>query len=178
MNRLLPLTLLLVIGLCPMGHCANVLLVTQNNGSLTSDETARQTQFQTWGHTVTTVWDGASQATIDAAVAAVDVVYIPMTIQEWELGWNVATATKGVVCEERYLDLAMGFSTTDGWNADHNNTEVLSNAHPVTAGLSTGYVTIVSSTQELAIMSPTAASGMTVLSKQNYSAGDMLGVID
>lgn len=156
---------------------ANVLLVT-GAASISTTESARQTQFQTWGHTVTTIEDNASQASFNTAMASADVVYIPMTIQEWELGTKVKSTTDGVVCEERYLDVEMGFSTTDGWNANHNNTEILVNSHAVTSGLSTGYVTIVGSTQELAIMNATLASGMTVLSKQNYSAGNMLGVID
>lgn len=156
---------------------ANVLLVT-GSGTLTSDESARRTQFQTWGHTVTTIVDSDTQTNFNTAMAAVDVVYIPMTVQEWEVGTKVKTTTKGVVCEERYLDIEMGFSTADGWDASHNNTEVLNNSHSVTSGLSTGYVTIVSSNQPLAMMNATVAGGMTVLSKQNYAAGNMLGVID
>lgn len=156
---------------------ANVLLVT-GAGTLTSDESARRTQFQTWGHTVTTIVDSDTQTNFNTAMAAVDVVYIPMTVQEWEVGTKVKTTTKGVVCEERYLDIEMGFSTADGWDAGHTQTEILINSHSVTTGLSTGYVTIVSSSQSLCMMNPTVAGGMTILSKQNYGAGNMLGVID
>lgn len=158
-------------------RAANVLLVT-GSSTLTSDETARQTAFQGWGHTVTTIVDSDSAANFNTAMAAVDVVYVPMTVQEWELTTKVKTTTKGVVCEERYLDVEMGFSTADGWNANHNQTEVLVNSHAVTTGLSTGYVTITTSNQELAMMNATVATGMTILSKQNYTAGNMLGVID
>lgn len=161
----------------PPVDAANVLLVIQNS-TIGAEETARRTQFQAWGHTVTTIEDNASQATFDTAIAAADVVYIPTTVQEWELTTKVKAATKGVVCEERYLDIEMGFSTTDGWDASHTNTEVLVNSHAVTSGLATGYVTIVGSSQQLAMMNATVASGMTVLSKQNYSAGSMLGVIE
>jgi hypothetical protein len=156
---------------------ANVLLVT-GSGTLTSDESARRTQFQTWGHTVTTIVDSDTQTNFNTAMAAVDVVYVPMTVQEWEVGTKVKTTTKGVVCEERYLDIEMGFSTADGWDASHTQSEILINSHSVTTGLSTGYVTIVSSSQSLCMMNPTVAGGMTILSKQNYGAGNMLGVID
>ncbi len=173
--------LLLLSALCagpPALYAANVLLITQTGGSLTAGESARKTQFEAWGHVVTTLGDSSSQASYDAAMASVDVVYIPMTVQEWEISTKAKGTTKGVVCEERYLDIEMGFSSADGWNANHNQTEVLSNSHAVTTGLSTGYVTVTNSGQELAIMNPTLAGGMTVLSKQNYSAGNMLGVME
>ncbi|MBX3426909.1 MAG: LamG domain-containing protein, partial [Pirellulales bacterium] len=111
-------------------------------------------------------------------MSGVDVVYIPVTIEDWVLTTKCKNTTKGVVCEERYLDDDMGFSTGTGWDAGHTQTEILDNTHSVTTGLSTGYVTIVSSSQPLAMMNPTVAAGMTVLSKQNYSAGNMLGVIE
>jgi hypothetical protein len=158
-------------------NAANVLLVT-GAGTLTSDESARRTQFQTWGHTVTTIVDSDTQTNFNTAMAAVDVVYVPMTVQEWELTNKVKTTTKGVVCEERYLDVQMGFSTGIGWDSSYTQTEVLNNSHAVTSGLSTGYVTIVSSSQPLALMNDTIAGGMTILSKQNLAAGNMLGVID
>lgn len=156
---------------------SNVLLVV-DAPTLTSSETARKTQFETWGHTVTTIQDNDTQTNFNTAMAAVDVVYIPMTVDDWEVTNKCKATTKGVVCEERYIDDDMGFSTGSGWSANHTQTEILNNSHPVTSGLSTGYVTIVSSTQELAMMNPTVASGMTTLSEQNYAAGDMLGVME
>lgn len=158
-------------------RAANVLLVI-DGASMNSSETARKTQFETWGHTVTTIQDSSSQTSFDAAMAAVDVVYIPMTVADWEIANKAKSTTKGVVCEERYIDDDMGFSTGTGWNSGLTQTEILNNSHSVTTGLSTGFVTIVSSSQELAMMNATVASGMTVLSKQNYTDGNMLGVID
>ncbi|MBX3434119.1 MAG: LamG domain-containing protein [Pirellulales bacterium] len=155
----------------------NVLLVTLAP-TPSSSENARKTQFEGWGHTVTTIADESSQSAFDTAMSGVDVVYIPMTVEDWILTNKCKNTTKGVVCEERYLDDDMGFSTGTGWDAGHNQTEILDNTHSVTTGLSTGYVTIVSSSQQVALMNPTVASGMTVLSKQNYSAGSMLGVME
>jgi hypothetical protein len=155
----------------------NVLLVMQDS-TINAAETSRRTTFQSWGHTVTTIDGNAPQASFDTAMAAVDVVYVPSTVQEWELGTKVKSTAKGVVCEERYLDNEMGFSTGDGWNNSHNNIEVLNNTHPVTAGLATGYVTIVSSNQQITMMNPTVASEFTLLAKQNYAAGHTLGVMD
>jgi hypothetical protein len=174
---ILALACVLATTLPASSRAASVLLVIDQSSPGTS-ENSRKSQFESWGHTVTTIQDSSSQGSFDSAIAAVDVVYIPMTVDDWELTNKCKSTTKGVVCEERYLDNDMGFSTADGWNANHTQTEILSNTHEVTTGLSTGYITIVSSSQELTMMNPTTASGLTVLSEQNYSAGKMLCVIE
>jgi hypothetical protein len=171
------LALLLGLVVARPAAAANVLLVISGS-TINASESARRTTFQGWGHSVTTIEDNSSQASFDAAIAGADVVYIPSTVQEWELSTKCKSTAKGVVCEERYSDVDMGFSTNLGWNSGLTQTEILNNTHPVTTGLSTGYITIVSSTQDLTMMNATVASGMTVLSKQNYAAGNMLGVID
>lgn len=171
------LLLLALVGAALDATAANVLLVT-GSGTLTGDESDRRLQMQSWGHTVTTIVDSDSQANFDAALTNVDVVYIPVTVQEWELSTKLKSTTRGVVCEERYMDVNMGFSTASGWDTNYTQTEILSNSHPVTSGLPTGYVTIVSSSQPLALMNNTVAPGMTILSKQNLAAGNMLGVIE
>ncbi len=158
-------------------RAANVLLVTEA-APIGTEEAARKTSFESWGHTVTTIADNASQSAFDTAVAACDVVYISSTVQEWQLGTKVRDVTKGVVCEERYLDNEMRFSTADGWNASHNNIEILNNTHPVTTGLSTGFVTIFSSNQQVTLMNPTIGSGAQLLAKQNYTAGTTLAAFD
>ena len=48
----------------------NVLMVTTNNGSLTSTEAGRKSYMESFGYTVNTIWDGASQATFNTAFAA------------------------------------------------------------------------------------------------------------
>lgn len=163
---------------CASPACAlNVLLVKQNT-TLSSSETSRKTQFETWGHTVTTIVDSDTTTNFNTAMAAVDVVYIPTTVDDYEITNKCKTTTKGVVCEERYIDDDMGFSTGTGWDASHTQTQILDNTHAVTTGLSTGFVTIVSSSQSLTMMNPTVSSGMTVLSKQSYTDGNMLGVME
>lgn len=162
----------------PTGSRAASILLVIDGSSPGTSENSRKSQFQSWGHTVATIQDSSSQAAFDSAMASADVVYIPMTVDDWEVAAKCKSTSKGVVCEERYIDKEMGFSTADGWNANHTQTQILSNSHEVTAGLSTGWVTIVSSSQELTMMNPTTASGLTVLSEQNYAAGKMLCVIE
>ena len=65
------------------GHgawAANVLLLTDNSGSLTTVESNLRTNLQLAGHTVNTLWDGDSQANYTAAFANNDCVYIPSDV--------------------------------------------------------------------------------------------------
>ncbi|MEQ8847820.1 LamG domain-containing protein [Botrimarina sp.] len=175
--RCLPLACALIAMAAARSDAARVLLVTQN-ATINTQESARKTRFEGWGHSVTTINDAASQSAFDTAIAAADVVYISGTVEDWELGAKVKSAPIGVVCEERYLDDDMAFSTGTGWNNSHQNIQILDNTHPVTAGLPTGWVNIFSSSQQVTIMNPTIAAGGAVLARQNYSAGDTLMVFE
>ncbi|MCA9237651.1 MAG: LamG domain-containing protein [Planctomycetales bacterium] len=159
-------------------RAANVLLVISGS-SINSSESARRTSFQGWGHTVTTIQDSASQSSFNTAMASADVVYIPATIQEWELTTKVKASTCGVVCEQPYMDVNMGFSTNLGWYTSFSQINNLDNSHDVTAGLSAGTVTIVSSNQELALFNNTISSSMTTLGENtSFGPSKMLGVMD
>ncbi|QDU57115.1 LamG domain-containing protein [Aeoliella mucimassa] len=179
----IPLAFAILLGMLACGlleECqgANVLLVMRD-GSINASEQSRKTQFESWGHTVTTIDGNASQATFDTAMAAVDVVYISATTSEWEVLDKCKNTTAGVVNENPYLDQHLGYSSNQGWHDFFSHTEVTSNNHPITSGLSTGSLTIVSSTQQLAMRKNTLASGMTLLSQNSsYGNGKMLGVIE
>jgi hypothetical protein len=158
---------------CP----AQTVLMVITGASLNSEETARRTQLQNWGFTVTTVQDSAAQGTIDTAVAAADVVYVPCTIDDWDLLYKLRTAAKGVVTETPGLDTEFGYNTADGYTMSYNSLEGVVNSHQVTSGLSSGTITITSSNQNLALNGNTRAAGMTLLGTMNW--GQMaLGVID
>jgi hypothetical protein len=161
---------------CAASRAANVLLVI-SSGTINASESARRTSFQGWGHTVATIEDNASQASFDTAVASADVVYVAATIQDWELLYKLRTAAKGVITETPGLDTEFGFTTSDGYT--ESTTQVLNvvNTHPVTAGLSSGTVTIVSSSQSLAPNGNSMAAGMTKLGERG--GGQLaLGVVD
>ncbi|TWT90856.1 hypothetical protein Mal64_12540 [Pseudobythopirellula maris] len=164
----------------PCGAVAQELLfVRTSSGSYSAQEQSRVTQFENWGYTVTPIHDEASQASFDTAFASANVVYISSTANENQVSGKCKSATVGVVCEQRYIDKLMGFSTNQGWNSNFTSTTILDNTHPVTAGLATGAVTIVSSSQPLTMMNSTVAGGMTILSRNpSYGNGNMLGVME
>ncbi|QDU74285.1 hypothetical protein Pan97_12920 [Bremerella volcania] len=138
----------------------NILLVTSNDGSVTSEESARRSTFQTWGHTVTTIWAGASQTTFNNAYASVDLAYIPEDVDSSTLGTKLRLAPIGVINEESQLDDELGFSDTGG--SERFATQI----YVPSLGYS---ITIVSSTQPLTQMSGNLAPGLTVEGRTSSS---------
>ena len=127
----------------------NVLLVTTNDGSLTSEESARRSTFQSWGLTVTTIWSGASQAEYDATYATIDVAYVTEEIISNSLGVKLRLAPYGVISEEIFLDDEFGFSDVPG--AERSATQI----YIVDGGFN---VSIVNSTQALSQLNGNIAS--------------------
>jgi hypothetical protein len=121
-------------------RAANVLLVTNNNGSLTAQETLRRNQFQTWGHTVSTIWDGASQATYDATFAVNDVIYVSEEASASDLGYKLRMALIGVVNEDRSLPAELGLSSSDASTTSTAWVSVTDNTHEITESFSTGFL--------------------------------------
>ncbi len=158
--------------------CAlTVVLVTNNNGSLTAQESLKKTQLEAWGHVVTTLWDGATQATYDAAVAAADVVYVNEEVAPGDVSTKLRTATKGVIVEDQGLDAEFGFSTSDGATASSTTVTITVNSHPITSSFSMGALTIFSSSQQRIHMSGTMASGLQALAT-NGAASNTLAVVE
>jgi hypothetical protein len=140
-------------------RAANVLLVTDNNGTLTSQESLRRSRFQSSGHTVNTIWDGASQATFNTAFAANDVVYVSEEVNPADVAYKVRSAPIGVVSEERFLDAELGVSTSDGSTTSERRINITDNTHKITSSFSTGLLQIVTNWQDLVYLSGSRAPG-------------------
>lgn len=156
-------------------HAVTVLMVTNNNGSLTSEESARRTQFQNWGYTVTTVWDNAAQAIYDTALASAHVVYVSEEVSDGQVSTKLRLATIGVVSEDRNLDNEIGFTTSNGGTSDGTQINLTDNSHAITSGLSTGNLTLFSSSQQRTTFSGTVATGYQQLT---VSSSGALGVVE
>ncbi|MEN1678584.1 MAG: LamG domain-containing protein [Planctomycetota bacterium] len=98
----------------PSGALGTCLMLTDEDGTLSDQETFRVRRLQCDGWTVVTLWDGETQTNYDTAVAAADVVYIPATCDATDVADKLRTAACGVVFENRLLDDNFGVSTIDG----------------------------------------------------------------
>ena len=142
---------------------ANVLLVTNNDGYLTTQESYRKAQFESWGHTVNTIWDDASQSTFDAAFGVNDVVYVCEEVNANDVRYKLRSAPIGVVSEERYLDVELGFSTSDGSSTSTAWIKITDNTSPITSSFSTGWLRMASTSIPAVYLAGTKASGGTTL---------------
>ncbi len=160
------------------GWATSRLLMTTNSAAMTSEETARKQQFEDWGYAVYPVVDSSSQSAYDTVLALVDVAYIPEDSGASSVAYKLREATVGVVSEELLLDYEMGFSTSDGYEQSSTNQVVVTdNSHPVSTGLSAGFITIFGSAQPRSIAQGTLAAGFETLA--TASSGDLaLGVIE
>ena len=130
-----------------------VLLVTENNGSLTAEESARRTQFQSWGHTVNTLWDASSQASYDTAMASSDLVYVSEECSPTDVAYKLRMAAIGVVLEDPLLDQEMGLATSDGTTTSQTQINLVDPAY------GSGLISIFSSSQPEIYLQGTAAVG-------------------
>lgn len=141
----------------------NVLLITDNNGSLTTVESNIKTFMQAAGYTVSTLWDADTQANYTAAFANNDVVYIPSDVSATDMGSKLRTCSIGIVNElVGYMD-DLGMCTSGGSTTTVSSFTIANNTHYITSGFATGSFTIGSSSYAVSRAGGTTASGATVL---------------
>src|SRR6476661_2888540 len=77
----------------------NILMLTDNSGSLTAVESTLKSRLEAAGWTVNTLWDADSQANYTAAYANNDVVYIPSDVSPTDIGNKLRACNIGVINE-------------------------------------------------------------------------------
>lgn len=140
-----------------------VLLLTNNNGSLTTVESNIKSLLESAGHTVNTLWDGDSAANYTAAFANNDVVYIPSDVSTTDMGTKLRTCSIGIMNEVvAYMD-DLGFCTAAGTTTNVSSITIATNSHYITSPFATGAFTVGSSTYAISQTGGTTASGAVVL---------------
>lgn len=129
-------------------------------------ESFRKSQMEAMGHTVGTIWDGASQATFNSAFPLYDLVYVSNEVTPADLAYKVREAPISVVSESAALTDELGFSTSNGSTQASASITITNNTHPITSGLPLGSCTLGSATYPIVRMGGSTASGATVLSTQ------------
>lgn len=163
LSRVLTIAITVTLVSALPARASNVLLVVDSVASMTAGETARQTQFEAWGHTVTVIEDSDSQANFDAAVTANDLAYINEEVASVSVGYKLREAPIPVLVEEQALTDEMGFATYHAGAVQTTSITIDDNTHPITSGFSTGSLSFTSSNQELIAFSGSYAPGATVL---------------
>ena len=162
-SSLKQIAFLLAVALVSSFTSAQDLLMVTNSSSLSSQEQSQKSQFESWGYTVTTIVDSDSQSNYDTALSNVDVVFVSQEVISTDVSYKLRETTVGVVSSEGWLDNELGFSTSDPYTSAQTLILVTDNSHDVSAGMSTGFVAIFSSSQNRVLMSGTTASGINTL---------------
>lgn len=153
-----------------------VLLVTADT-SLTTEETARQGQFESWGYTVETIADGDTESAFSTALEAADVVYVPQSADAASLAYKLRTTSVGVVHEGvTSWDDNVGWTTSTGQNTNTSSTmTVVDNSHPITEHFSTGTVSIFNSSTASygsQVVATVASGASTLATNQGVNSGN------
>jgi len=132
----------------------NVLLVVVNPSSLTTQESAKKTLFESWGYNVNLIDESDTQPDFDAAVAVNNVVYITEDVSSSNVNTKLVNAAIGVVTEEDNLSDEFGMAAGIAWESG-TQVEINDNSHYITSPFSLGLLTIFTANESLAYVTGT-----------------------
>ena len=143
-----------------------LLLVTDEDGTLSAGESERQSLFESWGYTVTPLWDGADQETYDDALTDAIGVYVTSEVDATDVAYKLREATVGIVSEHPDLDNEFGFATNNGSGDENTTVSLINVTHPITTGYATGSQTVYTDWNRITYFSGTKAGGLQVLGQE------------
>jgi len=114
----------------------NVLLVVGDAITLSSKDTGYKALMESWGHSVTLIDDGDSQANFDAAAAANDVVYVSGSSSGPSLLDKLTNTTTGLVNEVNGKIDNFGFSSITSSTINYKDFTKTDPGHHITAPFS------------------------------------------
>lgn len=152
----------------------DLLMVVRNGGSLTVQEAARKSLFESWGYVVSVIDDGDSQSDYDAALAGNDVVYVGEDASSNDVGSKLNDATIGVVVEEAGLVVPLGLAPAIDWSSGTGFD--IQKSHYITETLGVGPVTILTSSEQLADLTVGYAPEFDILGRN--SEGPVLAALE
>lgn len=147
----------------PVCGAINVVMVTTNNGSLTVLESGRKAQLESYGYTVNTIWDGASQATFNTAFANNREVYLPDEATATDVGYKLREATIGILSEHPGLADEFGICSGTATTSTSSTINLINNTHFITSVFPTGNLTLGSGSYNVINLAGTTAPGGVVL---------------
>ena len=120
----------------------NVLLVVGDAVTLASKDVGYKALIESWGHTVTVIDDGDSQANYDTAMAAADVVYASGSALGANMLDKATNTTKGLVNEVNGKIDNFGFSSVTSSTVNTDTFSKTDAAHYITEPFGGNPVTV------------------------------------
>ena len=154
-----------------------LLFVVADASSLKTADSAKKTQFESWGYTVSTISDNDSSTAYNTALTSADVVYVAESSNSGTVGTKLSSTAVGVVCEEgRLTDELKVSSSRSTYKA--TQIDIVDNTHAITSEFSTGTLTIGDSKIRLQTYTGTIGTGVTSLAEKANSSSSTLSVLD
>ncbi|MGD8989474.1 MAG: DUF2341 domain-containing protein, partial [Syntrophobacterales bacterium] len=157
-----------------ISSCGTNLVMVVGTDTSQPYDAAKQTLFESWGWTVSTINDFDSQTVYDTAAANNDVMYISESVSSGNVNTKARDLNIGIVDDECWLWDEMEYGSTGNGGADWGTTINLtteSQSHYITENFSTGSLTIYSTGANINNLPSSLASGGQLLA-QTPSGGD------
>ncbi|MEM1109692.1 MAG: LamG-like jellyroll fold domain-containing protein [Planctomycetota bacterium] len=139
------------------------LLLVVGDAVLSTQDQAKKALFESWGYTVFTIVDTASEADYQTLAENASVAYISEEAYSFDIASRLYNRWLGVVNEEAQMYDELGMANSRGYYTG-NTIRISNNTHEITAGLALGNLQIASSSTDLvAVGSNAQSSGATVL---------------
>lgn len=161
----------------PLNTPPQILFVVANAGSLSAGDIARKNTMENWGFAVAGISGTATVDELNAAADACDIVYVVQGVDPTGLGSFVESVPRGVVNELPTLYERVGVSPNGTWTTA-TSLNIINNTHEITSVFSLGAVSILSSSDSMAISVNAPAGGTTVLGQEAGLGNTALQVID
>jgi hypothetical protein len=150
---------------------SNLVMVVGTDGSQPYDA-AKQTLFEGWGWTVSTINDTDSQTVFNNAAAANNVMYISESVSSGNVNTKARDLNIGIVDDECWLWDSMEYGATGDGGGDWGTTiNITDNSHYITSPFSTGSLPVYSTGMNLNNLPSSLASGGQLLG-QTPTGGD------
>ncbi len=155
----------LSVDLQPVAYRAPLaVLLIVSNTTLGEQDSVRKSLLESWGCRVVIIDDGASDADLQAAASSADVAYVSRHANHNEIDTRLNGLKLGVVTDGKRMQSKLGVSDT-GDQFVSDSIKILDNTHPITEGLPTGEIAILTEPL-LLVHSRSIAAGATRLANR------------
>ncbi len=157
---------------------APVIMVVDDKNSPSSDASSRKAQLETWGYAVVLMESEDPKSAFDQAATTSLLFYILEEVSSSEASGKFRDQPIGVVYEEDNLDDDLKLAEEDGDDFSASAIDITDNSHYITSPFSTGSLTVLTTSEDMAYLSGTKASGRQTLAEKLSSSNEVLVVVE
>ncbi len=155
----------------------DILMIVDDDSSLSTLETQRKELIESWGWAVTVLSDSATSSEYDTVLEEVDAVLVSDSANAGSVNTKLREATIGVVIEQRGILDDMKLSTGSG-NYNGISIDIVDANHYITNPFGNGTLTLTASNVALGTPSGGLATGLTTLAERPSSSTPVVVVME